>query len=233
MKLSEALIAEIGFANNFISITGGGGKTTLLKLLASCYRNLGKSVLITTTTKIQSPKLFDFNQDRIFFDEKEVLMHEPVKGEIVFYSLRHIMDPKKCVAPPFEVLNILSSRYDVIICEADGAKGLPLKLHTERDPVVLPITSATIAIMGASALGLKGDNVCFGLDSPKIVDFSFLQDLIDDEEGSLKAMAGRKLLLINQADLLKEEDIKKLRLLRLPHDVELIICSEEKDVIYE
>lgn len=233
MKLSEVLIAKIGLSNNFISITGSGGKTTLLKLLASCYKNLNKSVLITTTTKIQSPKLFDFNQDRSFFDEKDVLIHEPVKGEIVFYSLRHIMDPKKCVAPPIEVLNVLSRRYDVVLCEADGAKGLPLKLHTERDPVVLPITSATIAVMGASSLGLKGDNVCFGLDSPKIVDFSFFQDLIDDEEGVLKAMRGKKFLLINQADLLKEEDIKKLSLLKLPQDVELIICSEEKDVVYE
>ncbi len=231
MQLTTKLIDMIGDNSKIISITGSGGKTTLLTLLSSAYREMGKSVLITTTTKIQSPKLYSFNQDAYFLDEKDMLLHEVKKGEVVFFAERHIMDPKKCIAPRLEVLNALLPKFDVVIIEADGAKGLPLKLHTERDPVIIKQTTTTIAVMGSSALGLKGDNVCFGYESEKMVDKDFFQMLIDDEYGALKDMAGNcKILLINQCD---ENDYSVLKELSIPSEVTLLFGSENEDKIYE
>lgn len=231
MQLADKLLEIIGSDYNCISITGAGGKTTLLTLLASAYRAIGKSVLITTTTKIQSPKLFDFSQDIYFLNERDVLMHEVKKGEVVFFSDLHIMDPKKCVAPRKEILDILLPRYDVVLIEADGAKCLPLKMHTDRDPVMLKQTTATIAVMGSSAYGLKGDNVCFGFDSDKTVDKEFFQMLIDDEYGVFKDVCGNKrILLINQCDISPYEELKGLK---LPDGYSLIFGSEKENKLYE
>ncbi len=231
MQLTDRLLTLIGPDSHVISVTGAGGKTTLLTLLASAYKEIGKSVLITTTTKIQSPKLFDFGQDVYFLDEKDALLHEVKKGEVVFFSDLHIMDPKKCVAPRLEVLDILLPRYDVVIIEADGAKCLPLKMHTDRDPVMMRQTTATIAVMGASAYGLKGDNVCFGFDSDKTVDRAFFQMLIDDEYGVFKDACGnKKILLINQCDAYPYEELKELE---LPQGCTLIFGSEKENKLYE
>jgi probable selenium-dependent hydroxylase accessory protein YqeC len=233
MKLSQKLIAEIGDDKKVISITGAGGKTTLLSLLAKAYAQRGFSVLVTTTTKVQSPKLYDFGLDKVILNETEALMHDPEKGKSVFYAEAHIMDPKKCISPRLEVLEALSFRYDVTIVEADGAKRLPLKVHTERDPVILSSNTFTIAVMGLSAAGEKGDNVCFGLDSPDIVDEAFFQRIVDMEEGALKGMGERGVLLLNQADLIDEKKRKDYSALRLPHGISLMLASEEKDEIYE
>ena len=61
-RLSEALDGIIS-GDRFISITGGGGKTSLLKCLASYYRDKGEKVLMTTTTKFQSPLFFRWDAD--------------------------------------------------------------------------------------------------------------------------------------------------------------------------
>lgn len=194
-----------------IAITGAGGKTNTLKNLALYFKERGESVLLTTTTKIQSPKNFPFMTDYAFTKEEDVLSHEPKKGESVYYAELKI-DPKKAVSPRIEILKILSKRYDVMLIEADGAKTLPLKIHTERDPVVPSFTTATLGIIGATALGEAADNVCFGCPDQSVVDTAFLQNLIDDEQGVTKAFTSRSAILINQCDAVS--DLAPFRALR-------------------
>lgn len=211
-----------------ISITGAGGKTNTLKMLGKYFSSRGKSVLLTTTTKIQGPKHFGFDTDYSFTEEEDALMHIPSKSESVYYAQANLMDPKKMRSPRLEVLEILSKRYDVVLIEADGAKTLPLKLHTERDPVIVPYTTATLAIMGATSLGDKKDNVCFGYDGSGVVDIPFLQQLIDDKEGVLKGAAGRCAILINQCDAVADHDCFKA--LKAPCPI--VLGSVMKDEAY-
>ena len=145
----------IGDNGGVVSITGAGGKTSTLKALGQYCREKGLSVLLTTTTKIQSPKTFDYDADYAFTDEGDALLHEPEKGQSVFYAQRALMDPKKLVSPRLDVLSLLIKRYDVTIIEADGAKGLPLKYHSDRDPVIVDETTAwTTAVSAMKALHL-------------------------------------------------------------------------------
>ena len=192
-----------------ISVTGAGGKTTLLVSLGRYLRDKGLSVLLTTTTKIQSPKTYDFETDEIFTDETAVLQYEVEKGKSVFYAQKALMDPKKMISPRPEVLSLLIKRFDAVLIEADGSRQLPLKYHTQRDPVILPETSATVAVMGASAWGECIDNVCFGFESTRKVDDAFISFLINDAEGAFKRAQGDCLLLINQADIF-QPDIRSL-----------------------
>lgn len=214
----------------FISITGGGGKTTTLTALGHYFRSRGLSVLITTTTKIQGPKGFSFDADYAFTSETDVLAHDAVPGELVYYAERNLMDPKKMTSPRMEVLGILSRRYDVIIAEADGARCLPLKLHTERDPVIPSFTTATLAIMGASAYGEKADNVCFGYEGEDIADASFFQKLVNMGEGVLKRAEGNTLILINQCDAVSAECRGELGRIEAPCPV--FLGSVREDVRY-
>ena len=216
------------YCGRFISITGGGGKTSLLSLLGRYFRNQGKSVLLTTTTKLMSPRLHDYGQDIIFEDES-VLGYRPEKGQTVFYAEHSTMDMKKWIAPREEVLSALSSFYDVIISEADGSRGLPVKIHTERDPVINPMTDTTIAVMGLWAVGDKICSSVFGDGRDGIVDKDYVQWYLDAEEGLLKGMKGNKVIVFNGADTCPYDIVNQLR---IPDDVTSAAASVMKDDIY-
>lgn len=211
-----------------ISITGAGGKTTALSCLAREYAKRNLSVLITTTTKFQGPKQFDYGLDHAFTEESDVLLHDPVKGEIVYFASKSVLDMKKYVAPRPEILSLLIPRYDVTVIEADGARTLPLKLHTERDPVIIPETTATLAVMGASAYLDRADNSCFGLEGDGIADIGFYQSLIDNPEGVLKRAVGKKLILINQCDSVSDVSVFDALRASCP----IIKGSLQKDLVY-
>lgn len=70
----RANLLETLFRNlkgNVVSITGSGGKTSLMIAMARHARAIGQSVLITTTTKLGSPMLVDYGADFIFMDGME------------------------------------------------------------------------------------------------------------------------------------------------------------------
>lgn len=210
-----------------ISITGAGGKTSTMKALAGRFRAMGRSVLLTTTTKIQGPRHFDYDVDHVFVEESDALSHEPAPAQSVLYAQRALMDPKKLVSPRREVLDILVARYDVTIIEADGARTLPLKYHQERDPVVIDSTDATLAVIGASAFGCRVDDTCFGFESDALVDTAFLDFLIRDGQGVLKGAKGRTVILVNQAD----EGIVPIHELHSP--VPVVLGSIREDRMYD
>ncbi len=210
-----------------ISITGAGGKTSSLVALGKYFRERGKSVLLTTTTKIQSPRLFFYDADYIFTSREEALSYEAEKGKTAFYAEKHIMDPKKYISPEHDILSILIKRFDVVIIEADGAKMLPVKYHTDRDPVILDETTATLAVLGASAWGECIDNVCFGFDSQARVDEKFLNFLLCDPQGIYKKAQGNTMLFINQGDE------KQIPLESLDSKYPVILGSVKEDRIYE
>lgn len=228
MKLIETIAGLLlPEGHGVMSITGAGGKTSTMTALARHFRSRGHSVLITTTTKIQSPKLHDYDVDHVFTSEQDVLSHSPLAGESVLYAESALMDPKKLVSPRLEILDILIPRYDVVLIEADGSKGLPLKYHTSRDPVVVAQTDATLAVIGASAFSDRVDNTCFGFESDGMVDIPFLDFLIGDEEGVLKRARGRSAILVNQAD----ERLLPIHELHSP--VPVLLGSVREDRIYD
>lgn len=200
MKLTEWINKNLlDGKKGFISITGGGGKTSLMSLLGRYFADCGLSVLITTTTKVASPRLHDYRADMIFEDES-ILGHAPEKGKLVFYAEHNVLDMKKWVSPREEVLSVLASKYDVVIAEADGSRGLPLKVHTERDPVIHPLTTAVIAVMGMWGIGDKIYSSVFGDDRDGLIDSKYLSWYINAEQGLPKGFCGNDAIVLNGAD---------------------------------
>lgn len=232
MRLSDVLFETLlPEKRGFISITGGGGKTTLLSLLGKKAAEAGCSVLLTTTTKVASPYLHDYKADTIFGDES-ILAHVPEKGRIVFYSEHHTLDMKKWIAPRDDVLTVLYSHFDVIIAEADGSRGLPLKIHTERDPVIHPLTTAVISVMGLWGIGGKAYAEAFGEDRDIIINGDYLQWYLNAPEGLCKGFVNNNAVVFNGAENVDDDVMKMLSGLSYPADTKAYAASEMEDRIY-
>ncbi|MCR5732773.1 MAG: putative selenium-dependent hydroxylase accessory protein YqeC [Sphaerochaetaceae bacterium] len=214
----------LGKDKNIISITGGGGKTTFLIRFASYLKKKGKSVLITTTTKLIRPELIDYKEDKVFYLRDDVLSYRPV-NEVVFYA--KILNERKCQAIDTADVSSLSALYDVILIEADGAANLPLKLHTEKDPVVAKETTLTVMIMGLGGYNKSIKDVCFGSCEDGIADKNFIQALLDNREGVLKRCTGDGLVIVNQCDSFSYKDLEELKC-----KYEILFASEVEDKIY-
>ncbi len=187
MKLLEKIASLVPEKENvFISITGGGGKSSLMKDLAAFYKAQGKKVLITTSTHIQSYLFYDWGTDRNFTMFEEACAFNPDGPCCILYASNMQDDVQRLKAPFEERVHQLSRRYDVTICEADGSRHLPLKFHTSRDPVIYPFSDITIAVMGAWAYGKEAWEVTFGYDGDNLVDQTFLNHYISSPDGLLK-----------------------------------------------
>ncbi len=230
MDLYKELSSLTGTDKAFISLIGGGGKTTMMVGYADYLRSIGKRVLMTTTTKIMSPYIHDYKADLIYSGD-EVLSFSPKAPCAVLYALVN-PDTRKWSSPPFERLETLMERYDVIINEADGSKNLPVKVHTQRDPQVPGFTTYTISIMGLWAFGRMTSEVVFGEDRDLKVDVEYLNQHIKDPEGLLKgSLEGRRAIVFNGAERL--EDLSFLRDLDYPSDVHVLAASEMEGRLYE
>ena len=220
----------IGASKAFVSITGGGGKTTTMIGLAKYLKSCGKRVLITTTTKVASPYVLHYGQDLIF-NKEDVLEYQPKHAEVVFYAQLSEIE-NKWRSPSFESLTQLYDCYDVILSEADGSRGLPIKIHTARDPQIHPLTTATISLMGVWAIGSTTTEMAFGETSKKTVNEEFLNWYISYSEGLLKgSIQNNRAILFNGCD--KGYDSKLLRTLEVPKDVKCYAASANKGVLYE
>ena len=227
-ELEERLLK--GRGRSVISVTGGGGKTTLLRLFGRYLSEKGYSVLITTTTKIQSPDTFDYGVKRAFTKYEDIASYEVQEGDFVFYAERHETLPKM-VSPELGKLSELTGRFDVTLIEADGSRHLPLKIHTERDPVILPETTAFIGIFNTSCIGRKAEDVTFGLECDgRYVDTAFLKWYFNIGEGALKGWnrGNPGVMIFNGADSVPVPD----GLLDFNKDIDVLVASEERDEIY-
>jgi probable selenium-dependent hydroxylase accessory protein YqeC len=156
MKLTEALALR---PREIISLTGAGGKTTLLFALANELAAGGAKVVTTTTTKIMRP--YPHESEVLIVEKDEKLLVELAARELKFHN--HIT-----VAPAmFEngkldslMLHTVSDLavlegLDYIINEADGASRRPLKAPRPYEPVIPPETTAVIPVAGIDALNGK------------------------------------------------------------------------------
>ena len=232
MDLYESLSSVAVHDGAFISLIGGGGKTTLMIEWASWLRSRGYRVLMTTTTKIMSPSLMDYKADYVFSSE-EVLSFCPQGPCSVLYALGD-STTNKWTSPPVEQFDILRTRYDVIINEADGSKRLPIKVHTQRDPVVPELTTYTVSILGLWAIGKRTSEVAFGESRDLIVDSSYIRWLLDDPQGILKgSIPGRRAIVLNGAECIEQDVCESLKSLLFPSDAFVCTASEREGVIYE
>lgn len=199
-----------------LSLTGGGGKTSLMFHLAHQLVRSGKRVLTTTTTKIFVPTpdqsltvIIDADPEAIL-QQASCCLH--TTGHIT--AAAHKLDNGKLQGFAPETIRIFleSGLFDWILVEADGAARRPLKAPAEHEPVIPPDTSMLVSVAGLEVLGeplteelvfrseLAGK--LMGLAMGETITESALARLIAHPLGSFKGapLAARRFIFLNKAD---------------------------------
>lgn len=222
-----------------IAITGSGGKTTTMKTLAKAYKELGKKVLITTSTKIAHPVNYDYEYDHFTVDFNDEKLLNPKEKTITLYA--NSFEKFKLKSPDLDQITKLSNLYDVVIYEADGSRRLPLKIHSQRDPVIIKNTTCNIQLIGLTSYNKKLEDVMFlhsrykelTNDNSKVFDYNVFKKLYDHKEGIRKNSDGiQEILVFNQADILPKNSLESF-IKELDNDkIKAIVLSYDKDKIY-
>lgn len=198
---------------------GGGGKTALLHALALYLFRAGASVLVSTTTKMNAPRL------------PGLLLKDSIEDLELLKAVRCTLRRRRLVAlltsPDGGVgdkrTGLSPDRTDLlwsarvashIVTEADGSRQKPLKAWAEHEPPIPSRTTLLCAVLGADRMDepLDEEHVFrlelmernFGLKRGERLTPDRLALMMNSPAGGLKnAPAGaRKLLFLNRADLL-------------------------------
>ena len=227
--LSEAIALKPGM---MVAAVGGGGKTSILKALGYECRAAGvHPVIHTTTTHFFAPE-----------DESTLLLGSNERL-VALIAERGKTWPHPLALARKRVSSVLSSRYPgrdrmklkgfeaseiepfrdksgVVLIEADGSRGLPIKAPGPHEPVLPPEVDIVLGIVGLDALGETIDEehvfrpellstVC-GLPIGAQVDAAAIGRLAAHTEGLFKSAptGARKILILNKSDLI--EPMEKL-----------------------
>ncbi len=176
-----------------ISVTGAGGKTSLIFAWARELAAEGRDVVITTTTHMYRPVCMEDDGIRIVVSDD-------------------LERPDKVTTPPAGVLESLKETADVVLIEADGSRRMPLKWPGENEPVIPDNTDITVCVAGLSALGRSVSDVIFRADElPDVlkrdtVDINLMHAMISSRSGGQKGVRGEFRVFMNQVD----DDIDRL-----------------------
>lgn len=152
----SALFIDLGAQKRptVISVVGAGGKTSLLFWLAELLQASGRRVLITTTTHMFMPTS---HWPVVFCRDPAMLPHASLTSPISFCFHSWKANQGKVQGFTPEAIDALVQRpeCDVILIEADGSRGMPLKAPDEHEPCIPKSSCCVIAVMGGHILGAK------------------------------------------------------------------------------
>lgn len=159
MNYSTGIGKVIGDMCRIIAYVGAGGKTSSILEDAAKLHEMGKRVVVTTTTHMKHPEMCPEGTDQLTESPKEA-QRLLQAGEVVWYGHRLADGRFKFTGPSPEEWSALLGMADVILTEADGSKRLPVKVPASHEPVIPEHTSRIIVVMGMSGLGRRISDVC-------------------------------------------------------------------------
>ena len=137
------------------AVVGAGGKTTLIKRMAEQYRQMGKKVLVTTSTHMF------IEEDTLLTDDARIIIRAL---EETGYVMAGIPEGKKLTALSRQTYEAVCRHADVVLVEADGSRHMPLKLPNTAEPVIYDNVEEIIVVCGLHALGRPAKEVCHRLE---------------------------------------------------------------------
>lgn len=237
-SLIESLKIDIN-EKNIISFVGGGGKTSLIYELGHELSELGKKVIITTTTHIFAPKsnvvLTGKKHDIIKLLDSENMItvgmlcdEKNTKFEHNQLENRKTLDGieegslKKLSGLPKEMSVSLIELADFVLVEADGSKRLPLKMPAEHEPVILDGSNLVVGVCGTDAVGKSIKETChrsnivskfLNTDEEHIINACDIAQILFSDQGQRKNVKCKYKVIVNKADTIleieKAKDISK------------------------
>lgn len=143
------------------AVVGSGGKTTLIHRMAEKYLSEGKKVFVTTSTHMY------IEEDTVISDDADEIISVMQDKGCVMAGTAEPKDERKIKALSRETYEKVCRYADVVLVEADGSKGMPIKFPKETEPVIYDNTDEIIVVCGLSAIGKKTKDVAFRLELVK------------------------------------------------------------------
>ena len=143
MRLSELLNVRPGVT----AVIGGGGKTTLLRVLGEELASGGARVLLCATAKF-----FPFDGLPCLPDPTVEALEEALASRRLVCAGTPVPGTGKLTAPAVPMAR-LAELADYVLAEADGSAGRPLKAHAPHEPPVPREAGQVICVVGASGFG--------------------------------------------------------------------------------
>ncbi|MCC6802978.1 MAG: putative selenium-dependent hydroxylase accessory protein YqeC [Anaerolineae bacterium] len=205
MKLHTAFNITRG---DVVALVGAGGKTSTLIALAHELTDEGWRVLATTTTRIGDDQL-RLMPHAVRYDAGASAITASMAEDGFAFAYSDVRGGKVYGPPPEWFGWALDA--DVLLIEADGARGLPLKAPYEHEPVIPPETTLVIPIASLSVLGqpLDSDHVYnpeamierYGFYEGSPVRSPWVAQVLRDDELGLRGVPekARVIVLLNAA----------------------------------
>lgn len=227
MTNDHSALSAFGLEHSKVTaIIGGGGKSSLMAALGEEYRLRRQTAVMTTTTHIRPPK-----ENGYMGDNAAVLSDLLVTHRLMTVGT---MGEEGKFGPSL-LLEQLPRLADHVIIEADGTKGLPLKVPNEREPVIPAFADSVVAVAGLSALGRPLGKVChrpelallrFGFPPERIVTPELMAELLTSPMAQRKDVGQRRyLVLLNQMDAAPEDKIAELAERLVQSGVERVVAA--------
>ena len=157
-----------------VALVGGGGKTSTMFRLARESARDGRRVLATTTVRMKMEELADV-RDVLLWDERDptggtwrrcrdegtnagwieaLLTGSRADSKINAAFLGRAVMRDKLIGLPPEYLGDLLERltWDVVVVEADGARGRSIKGHRLGEPIIPLCATHVVIVLGADGL---------------------------------------------------------------------------------
>ncbi len=218
----------------FASFVGGGGKTSLSEALASACLARQRSVAITTTTKIMAARPLTLFDDRANATPGSSFTH-----------VGKTIEGGKLTGLSIEEVEALGNDFDVVLVEADGAKGRPLKYPADHEPIIPPFSEKVFIIAGLDALFQPFRDVVFrhelfcrrtGAEPPRLVYPDVFVRLFSDD-ALLKGTAGlRRTIVLNKYDSCRHRHLAAVLMEKIMEStgiMEGLIAGVRHGVFYE
>jgi probable selenium-dependent hydroxylase accessory protein YqeC len=148
------LLSALGIARGaVVSVVGAGGKTTLVYRLAAEARKAGLTVLVTTTTHMGT--LAESTTGPVLVEAEAAVEGDLVRA-LATHGLATVLGrrvrPDKLEGLDPERVDGLAPRAEVVLVEADGARGRSLKVPAPHEPVIPSSTTLVIVVAALDAL---------------------------------------------------------------------------------
>ena len=192
---------------------GGGGKSSLMIALAQELKEMGKKIITTTTTKVwhDEAKRADYVLLIGNSSKWSAELSDAIKRYNHIFLGDTLTEEGKVKGLDKDIINELDTmpEIDLLIVEADGAKGRPLKANDIHEPQIPSSSTMVIAVMGADAMGKKLDDATVlrkeqfslitGVKQEMIIDPSAIISLIIHPSGLFKGApdGSKKVVFIN------------------------------------